>query len=391
MYKNIYVYNNIIKLDAPTPWGLFFQDSATPQMEGIEELHNNIMFYLAIILFTVTWMMITIIKSFVSKKSLISHKYMNHGTLIELIWTITPAIILILIAFPSFKLLYLMDEVMDPSLVIYGEGLFFGGLILYILNKIKDIFYNEKNTILISNFTLIKKIKPIQLLVIKNNNKFIFKRSFHTKVKASKRIGPHNEDILSVLVGSLLGDCYGNKRSGEGTRFCYRQSIVHKDYLFWLYNFFYTRGYCSNLEPRKYTRILNKKSIIKEHYGYEFNTFTFRSFNWIHDMFYHKGKKKISLKIENYLTPLSLAVWIMDDGGWANPGVRISTYNFELKEVKFLVSLLKKLYDLDCTVQILKNGTQSSIYIKKESLSKLINLVLPYMHNSMYYKLGINI
>lgn len=111
-----------IKLDAPTPWGLFFQDSATPQMEGIEELHNNIMFYLAIILFTITWMMITIIKTFLSTNSLISHKYMNHGTLIELIWTIAPALILILIAFPSFKLLYLMDEVMDPSLVIYGEG-----------------------------------------------------------------------------------------------------------------------------------------------------------------------------------------------------------------------------------------------------------------------------
>ena len=113
-----------LKLDAPTPWGYFFQDSATPQMEGIEELHNNIMYYLAIILFTVTWMMITIIKNFVAKKSPISHKYMNHGTLIELIWTITPAIILILIAFPSFKLLYLMDEVIDPSLVIYGEGFF---------------------------------------------------------------------------------------------------------------------------------------------------------------------------------------------------------------------------------------------------------------------------
>lgn len=48
-------------------------------MEGIEELHNNIMFYLAIILFTVTWIMLTIIRSFESKKSLISHKYMNHG------------------------------------------------------------------------------------------------------------------------------------------------------------------------------------------------------------------------------------------------------------------------------------------------------------------------
>ena len=43
-------------------------------------------------------------------------------TLIELIWTITPALILILIAFPSFKLLYLMDEVNDSSMSILAEG-----------------------------------------------------------------------------------------------------------------------------------------------------------------------------------------------------------------------------------------------------------------------------
>ena len=42
-----------ILLDAPTPWGVFFQDNASPQMEGIEELHNNIMFYLAIIIILV--------------------------------------------------------------------------------------------------------------------------------------------------------------------------------------------------------------------------------------------------------------------------------------------------------------------------------------------------
>lgn len=111
-----------LQLDAPTPWGLFFQDSASPAMEAIEELHNSIMFYLAVIMFGVSWIMINVIKNFAAKKSPIAHKYMNHGTLVELIWTITPAIILILIAFPSFKLLYLMDEVMDPSLVIYAEG-----------------------------------------------------------------------------------------------------------------------------------------------------------------------------------------------------------------------------------------------------------------------------
>ena len=111
-----------LQLDAPTPWGLFFQDSASPQMEGIEELHNNIMFYLVLILFSVSWIMFSIVRNFVSTKTLISHKYLNHGTLIELIWTITPAVILILIAFPSFKLLYLMDEVNDSSMSVLVEG-----------------------------------------------------------------------------------------------------------------------------------------------------------------------------------------------------------------------------------------------------------------------------
>ena len=91
-------------------------------MEAIVELHDNIMFYLVIILFGVVWILVSIIRNYVSDKSPISNKYLNHGTLIELIWTITPALILILIAFPSFKLLYLMDEVTDPSLSILVEG-----------------------------------------------------------------------------------------------------------------------------------------------------------------------------------------------------------------------------------------------------------------------------
>ncbi|MBD2358982.1 hypothetical protein H6G41_31085 [Tolypothrix sp. FACHB-123] len=45
--------NTFISLDAPTPWGVYFQDSASPQMEGLVELHDSIMFYLVLILFTV--------------------------------------------------------------------------------------------------------------------------------------------------------------------------------------------------------------------------------------------------------------------------------------------------------------------------------------------------
>ena len=114
--------NLILNLDAPSAWGIYFQDSATPQMEGLIELHDNIMYYLVIILFAVGWILFSIMRNYVETKSPISHKYLNHGTLIELIWTITPAIILILIAFPSFKLLYLMDEVSDPSMSVLAEG-----------------------------------------------------------------------------------------------------------------------------------------------------------------------------------------------------------------------------------------------------------------------------
>ena len=111
-----------IACDTPRLWGMYFQDTASPQMEALVELHDNIMFYLVIILFGVAWILVSVIRNYINNKSPISNKYLNNGTLIELIWTITPALILILIAFPSFKLLYLMDEVTDPSLTVFVEG-----------------------------------------------------------------------------------------------------------------------------------------------------------------------------------------------------------------------------------------------------------------------------
>jgi heme/copper-type cytochrome/quinol oxidase subunit 2 len=124
LYNTFITYKNslINNCDAPRAWGVYFQDSASPQMEALVELHDNIMFYLAIILFGVGWILLSIVRNYVYNKYPISNKYLNHGTLIELIWTITPALILILIAFPSFKLLYLMDEVTDPSLTLFVEG-----------------------------------------------------------------------------------------------------------------------------------------------------------------------------------------------------------------------------------------------------------------------------
>ena len=188
-----------------------------------------------------------------------------------------------------------------------------------------------------------------------------------------------------------MGDSYASARTIEGTRFSYKQSQVHKDYLFWLYEFYYKRGYCSNLKPRMYTTKLRNKisNEIKQYYGYEFNTFTFRSFNWINKLFYKKGRKTVSVKLEQYFTPLALAIWIMDDGGWAKPGVRISSNSFKLEEVQLLANLLKKLFYLNCTVQKINTPGQYSIYIKGESVLKLRKLVLAHVIPSMRHKLGL--
>ena len=289
---------NTIYNDAPQPWQIGFQDSAAPGFTGIVELHNTIFFYLIVICVGVFWVLFSIIYYFNTKNSPIVHKYLNHGTLLELIWTITPAFILIAIAFPSFRLLYLLDEVISPTITIKVTGFFLpahvggvdGGLKLYLLNKMKDTFLKgQKNNMYLN--TIKNKNSFNKNLRLCSSRSQVFspslssfqnqQRRYHiSNIKAINRIGPHNLDVLSVIMGSLLGDAYGDKISGEGVRICYRQSIKHKEYLFWVYLFFYKRGYTSNLQPRQYTRTIHGKGNKgKEYSGYSFNTFTFRSFS----------------------------------------------------------------------------------------------------------------
>nr|QWC53756.1 cytochrome c oxidase subunit [Rhizoctonia solani] len=106
--------------DAPEPWQIGFQDGASPGFEGITELHDSIFFFLVIISVGVFWALGSVMINFNSTSSPIVYKYANH--VIELIWTITPALVLIAIAFPSFKLLYMLDEVISPTMTIKVAG-----------------------------------------------------------------------------------------------------------------------------------------------------------------------------------------------------------------------------------------------------------------------------
>ena len=209
----------------------------------------------------------------------------------------------------------------------------------------------------------------------------------HSKTRSKNRIGPHNYDIYCIISGSLLGDAFAEQH-GNGTRVCFQQEHLNSQYLLWFHNYLSKFGYCSGTIPQITTRL---GSGGKLRCVSRFKTYTFPSFNWIHTAFYEKGTKQVPYNIEEYLSPLALAVWIMDDApkaGKGSSGLKIATNNFSFKEVENLANILKQKYNLKTSV--VKTGAinQYNLYISKHSMIDLVKIIRPYLHTSMYYKLN---
>jgi len=111
-------------LDSSTPWQIYFQDAATPVMEGIINLHHDLMFFIVFIFFFVAVVLgrtLTIF-SYQKDRENDASRLVVHGTAIEIIWTVVPSLILVVVALPSFALLYSIDEIIDPALTIKVIG-----------------------------------------------------------------------------------------------------------------------------------------------------------------------------------------------------------------------------------------------------------------------------
>lgn len=199
--------------------------------------------------------------------------------------------------------------------------------------------------------------------------------------------GPLNKNILSIIYGSLLGDGFAEKRKGsKGTRINFYLEGSHTDYLLYLHSLIANLGYCNTKLPKISTRLGKQGKIINI---IRFNTWTYKSFNWIYNEWYDNKIKRIPLSLKDYFTPLTLAIWIMDDGYKSGKGLKLSTNSFKYNELLFLIKLFYDKYDIK--VSIVKTGVynQYNLYIWKESIPKLFNLVKPYIIPSMKYKLNI--
>jgi len=105
----------------PQPWGINFQPSASPVQEEIHKFHNLLLWIIVPIVLFVTALLAYVMVRFNAKRNPVPSKT-SHNTLIEIIWTAIPVLILVVIAIPSFRLLYFEGKVVDPEMTVKVTG-----------------------------------------------------------------------------------------------------------------------------------------------------------------------------------------------------------------------------------------------------------------------------
>jgi len=116
----------------------------------------------------------------------------------------------------------------------------------------------------------------------------------------------------------------------------------------------------------------------------------------LHHLWYKEidGKyiKILPEEIEEMLTPVGLAHWIMGDGYYNRGIVKICTDNFTQEEVLKLIKVLDNKFEIKSSINRRKNANGNIVWrirVRKLSMEKLIKLVIPYFIPEMLYKLGI--
>lgn len=104
-----------------TPGQMGFQQAATPVMHDIESFHRFVLYIITAIVIFVTALLVIVMVRFNRKANPVPTKT-SHNTLIEVIWTVVPVMILMAIAIPSFRLLYKELIIPPAQLTIKATG-----------------------------------------------------------------------------------------------------------------------------------------------------------------------------------------------------------------------------------------------------------------------------
>lgn len=203
-------------------------------------------------------------------------------------------------------------------------------------------------------------------------------REFMSKISLDK-------EQRDIIVGLMLGDgCLETQTNGRTYRLKIEQSLLHKEYVDWLYAKLNNLVLTSPKEKTK--KIMNK---IYKNYG--FQTISSGNFRFFAQQFYDRNSKskKIPKNIRKLLNPLVLSIWFMDDGQIKSSKHRALLINcqcFSKKDLRLLQDALKNKFGTESILK--KERIGSRIYLLSETIHKFLAIVKPYIIPSMEYKLG---
>jgi LAGLIDADG DNA endonuclease family len=180
-----------------------------------------------------------------------------------------------------------------------------------------------------------------------------------------------------VLTGTLLGDgCLA--KHGRHHRLHVKHKLAHRELALMKYEVF--REFIS-MAPHQFEQRLGSKA----YPCVQFATRTHFVFSEWHRRFYLERRKIVPVDIARDLSPLALAVWLMDDGAADYAGVTIQTHSFEEDETSRLAAALRTEFGLETGTR--RNRGSWIIYIPARSVRDLAEVVHGHILPSFEYKL----
>ena len=192
------------------------------------------------------------------------------------------------------------------------------------------------------------------------------------------------DEQRDILVGTLLGDGHlETQNKGRTFRLKVEHSINQQDYVDWLYSKF------KNLVLTK-AQVKEQQVKGKLYQKYWFSTVSNGAMRFYGQLFYQNGKKVVPKLIAKLVTPLSIAVWFMDDGSLKSVHHRariINTQGFDVQDLQRLQDVLLKKFNITTTLREQREGKQ--LYIPSTEVDKFITLIKPFIIPSMEYKIKV--
>lgn len=183
--------------------------------------------------------------------------------------------------------------------------------------------------------------------------------------------GSLTEEQKQIIVGCLLGD--GTMRLKTNALLEINHSERQKDLVDWLH---------ANLKQFVGTAPKVRKGNGKR-VAYRFTTRSLPVFTEFYRQFFINKKKKLPTTMT--LSPLTLAVWFMDDGNRSRSSIYLNTQQFSLEEQAVLQKMLKEQWGIETTLN--KDKIYWRIRVRVSSIKRFVELVKPYLLSSFMYKL----